>query len=108
MHARDLSWDQNCMRMDNALDMIWVEDFKKCFETVVENKPEHRNDFARLYLHVLDFLLDFEVGGHQSSETSTPRSLLKAVKLHYNLSALLLSADGQATRRNRFRAVKRG
>lgn len=63
---------------------------------------------GRLYLHVVDLLMFFKSGKHRPIERkSTPRPLLRAIKLFCVIPALLLPSHGRrVSPRNPFNAVK--
>ena len=71
-------------------------------------QPRLATAHAKLITHVLG-LLNHALGEHrQSTQSETPQSLLRSIKLWYIPPALLHSQDGRMKRRERFASAERG
>ena len=102
------SWDQNTLGIAGSLDDVPLEDLQQRFVTVVKVQPRLATAHAKLITHVLG-LLDHALGEHhQSTQSETPQSLLRSIKLWYILPALLHSQEGRMKRRERFASAERG
>ena len=100
-------WDQNTLGIAGPLDDVPLEDLQQRFVTVVIVQPRLATAHAKLITHVLG-LLNHASGQHrQSTQSETPQSLLRSLKLWYILSALRHSQDGRMERRERFAPAAR-
>ena len=76
--------------------------------SLLSKQPRLATAHAKLITHVLG-LLNYALGEHrQSTQSETPQSLLRSIKLCYILPALLHSQDGRMKRRERVASAKHG
>ena len=102
------SWDQNTLGIAGPLDDVPLEDLQQRFVTVVKVQPRLATAHAKLITRVLG-LLNHALGKRrQSTQSETPQSLLRSIKLWYILPGLLHSQDGRLKRRERFASAERG
>ena len=102
-------WHQNSPGIGPALDNVIMEDLALRFQTVKKIKSWLASDHARLQTHVLNLVnKELSETSNLPSQSRTPLSLLRAIKLWYLLPALLHSFDGRITRKARYKALTRG
>ena len=101
-------WDQRTLGIAGPLYEVRLKDFEQRFVTVVKVQPRLATAHAKLTTHAVG-LLNHALGEHrQTTQSETPRTLLRSIKLWYILPALLHSQDGRIKRRERFASAERG
>ena len=108
LRSRGLSygWYQNGLGTGPPLDVVSVEALGQRLATGKKVQPQLAGAHARLSVHVLG-VLNHAMGEHQPNrDSTTPNSLLRAIKLWYPMPALLYSPDGRIKRRQRFALAK--
>ena len=99
--------DQNTLGIAGPPDDVPVEDLQQCFFTVVAVQSRLAAAHVKLITHVLG-LLNHALGEHrQTTQSETPDSLLRSIKLWYILLALLHLPNGRVKRRERCASAER-
>ena len=101
-------WEQNTLGIAGPLCDAPLEDLQQRFVTAVKVQPRLATAHAKLITRVPG-LLNHTLGEHrQSTQSETPQSLLRSLKLWFILPNLLHSQNGRMKRRERFASAERG
>ena len=96
-------WNQGSPGIGPALDGVSMDDLTLRFQTVKKVQPGLAQDHARIQTHILQLVnKQLAENGGQPSDTGTPSSTIRVIKLWYLIPALRHSFDGRITRKQRY------
>ena len=92
----------------SAIDAVSLEDQGQRLATAKKWQPQLAGAHVRLNVHMLGILNHAMREHRPNRDSTTPNSLLRAIKLLYFMPALLHSPDGRIKRRQKFELVESG